>query len=65
MLNILRTFKLKVSQAALYELAVVSIGIIIGSHWPEFFTQYRTTLFVIFILAGGYVFHVWWKQVKS
>lgn len=50
-------------QAILYEIAILSLGIIIGSHWPEFFTGVlKITLWVVFIIAGGYMILLWTDQ---
>lgn len=63
----LSSLKLKLNwkQAALYELALFSLGLFIGSNWPEFFTKFsKTVLIVIFILAGGYIALLWLTQNK-
>ena len=50
-------------QAALYEMAMLSLGILIGSIWPEIFTgTVRIALLAIFTLAGGYTFIIWMSQ---
>lgn len=50
-------------QAALYEMAMLSLGILIGSVWPEIFTGLvKITLLAIFALAGGYTLLVWMDQ---
>lgn len=55
--------KLDWKQAALYELALFSLGLFIGSTWPEFFTKFsKTILLIIFTLAGGYIVLLWLTQ---
>ncbi|MGM0628960.1 MAG: hypothetical protein ACQESA_00870 [Patescibacteria group bacterium] len=50
-------------QALLYEIAILSLGIIVGSHWPEIFTgMVKVTLWTIFVLAGGYMVLLWTDQ---
>lgn len=50
-------------QAVLYEAAILSLGIIIGSQWSEFFTGLlKVALWTIFITAGGYIVMLWIDQ---
>ncbi len=58
--------KLDWKQAALYELALFSLGLFIGSTWPEFFSNSsKTVLIIIFILAGGYIGILWLTQNEN
>ncbi|MGM0482291.1 MAG: hypothetical protein ACQEP6_00285 [Patescibacteria group bacterium] len=53
-------------QALLYEAAIISLGIIIGSQWPEIFTgMVKVTLWVIFVTAGGYMILLWTEQNRD
>ncbi len=53
-------------QAMLYEMAIISLGIFIGSTWPEIFTgMIKWVLLIIFITAGGYVLLLWINQNKE
>ncbi len=49
-------------QAALYELSVISIGIIIGAYWSEFWANYTNILWFTFAIPGIYVLYVYFKQ---
>jgi hypothetical protein len=47
-----------------YLLALLSLGIIIGSTWPELFRGWIPFLFLLFLISGGYVTYVWLKQER-
>ncbi|MFP4022450.1 MAG: hypothetical protein ACLFNR_00390 [Candidatus Paceibacterota bacterium] len=67
-MKIFNSLKLKIDwkQAMLYEMALLSIGIVIGSTWPSLFTgMVKITLLVIFAMAGGYVLLLWVQQNKK
>ncbi len=55
-------FTFKWWQAALYEISVVSAGILVGSHWPEFWLNWTNILWVTFAVPGVYIFYVYFKQ---
>jgi len=61
-MNIFKDFTLKWWQAGIFKIALLSLGIIIGSTWPELFKGWTSLLFLIFLISGGYVGYVWWKQ---
>jgi len=63
MLSILNTFKLKWWQAAIYEIALICLGIIIGMYWPVLLSEYETALWGAFLLGAVYIFYVWYKQL--
>ncbi len=67
-MNTFSSIKLKINwkQAMLYEMAIISLGIFIGSTWPNIFTgMIRWVLLLIFIIAGGYVSILWINQNKD
>jgi len=41
---------------------LLSLGVIIGSMWPELFKGWTPFLFLLFLASAGYVTYVWWKQ---
>jgi hypothetical protein len=61
-MNIFKDFTLKWWQAGIFKLVQLSLGIIIGSTWSELFKGWTPLLFLIFLISGGYVGYVWWKQ---
>ena len=52
-------------QAAVYELAVLALGIMIGTHWPEIFNRHFLLLGLIFIATGSYIIGLWLNQNRS
>ncbi len=58
----LHNFTFKWWQAALYEVCVVSIGIIIGSYWSEFWLNWTNILWFTFAIPGIYVLYIYFKQ---
>ena len=61
-MNIFKDFTLKWWQAGIFKIVQLSLGIIIGSTWPELFKGWIPLLFLAFLVSGGYVGYVWWKQ---
>jgi hypothetical protein len=61
-MNIFKDFTLKWWQAGIFKLVQLSLGIVIGSTWPELFKGWTPFLFLLFLISGGYVSYVWWKQ---
>ncbi len=53
-------------QALLYELSLFSLGIIIGSLWPNIFTgAVLWAIIAVFLIAGGYITALWIRQNKD
>ncbi len=53
-------------QALLYESALMSLGLLIGSTWPEYFAGFvKWVLLAIFFIAGGYILLLWLAQNKD
>lgn len=53
-------------QAMLYEAALISLGLFIGSSWPELFTgAIKWFLLLVFVTAGGYISLLWLVQNKD
>jgi len=61
-MNIFKSFTLKWWQGTLFKWSMVSLGILIGVTWPDFFHAWRTVLLGLFILPTIYISWVWWKQ---
>lgn len=49
-------------QVGLLKLALLSIGVAIGSYWPGVFVEYAMSLLVIGGALGFYLGYVWIKQ---
>lgn len=61
-MNIFKDFTLKWWEAGIFKIALLSLGIVIGSAWPEFFKGWIPFLIILFLISGGYVTYVWLKQ---
>ena len=61
-MNIFKDFTLKWQQVGIFKIAMLSLGIAIGSMWPELFKGWIPLLLLLFLISGGYVAYVWWKQ---
>ena len=61
-MNIFKDFTFKWWQAGIFKIALLSLGITIGSIWPELFKGWTPFLFLLFLVSGGYVTYVWLKQ---
>ena len=62
--KIFKTFKLTWWQAALYESAMISLGIVIGSAWPGL-KSWDIFFWTLFLAFGGYVIYTWFRQVSK
>lgn len=62
--KLFKTFKLTWRQAALYESAMISLGIVLGTTWPGL-ARLNLLFWTIFLAFSAYVVHVWWKQVAT
>ena len=49
-------------QVAVFKLALLSVGAIIGSYWYSFFGSNLTTLTVIAVIAGVYIWYISLEQ---
>jgi hypothetical protein len=50
-------------QLSLFKLAMVSLGLVVGSTWPEVFAGWRDLLLVLFVAPAFYVSYLWLKQL--
>jgi len=56
-------FKIKWWQLMIYETTLLSLGILIGARWSDFFSNYIYLFLLIFALTGGYVVYMLAEQV--
>lgn len=61
-MNILKSFSMKWWQTGAFKLAMISLGLAIGLTWPELFLSLRLLFWALFVVLGGYIFWIWWKQ---
>ncbi len=59
------SFRVKWWQLFFYEIAVLSLGIVIGAHWHGFFENILYPLLLVFLFAGGYVLYALTKQIED
>ena len=62
MLNLFKNFTLKWYQIALYETALISLGIIAGLNWGETLKNYQMVLWLIFLGPISYIIYIYLKQ---
>lgn len=61
-MNIFKSFTLKWWQTGLFKVSLISLGIILGVYWQEFFLQWVVIVTLIFVLPALYLANVWWRQ---
>jgi len=64
MFRILHKLELQPWQAAIYEAAMVSLGILIGARFSHIFERWVVIFLLIFLAGGSYIFYIWYRQVK-
>ncbi len=61
-MNIFKNFTLKWWQAGIFKIAPLSLGLAVGSTWPELFKGWTPFLILLLLVSGGYIACVWWRQ---
>ncbi len=61
-MNIFKSFTLKWWQTGLFKWSLISLGLLVGSAWPDIFIHWRAVLWVLFVAPSIYLTCVWWKQ---
>jgi len=61
-MNVFKSFTLTWWQASLFKLSVLSFGLILGSVYYTFFSQWTLFLAVVFVVTTVSIIAVWWKQ---
>ncbi len=49
-------------QVGLFKLSLLSLGVVMGSTWPELFMGWRDVLVVLFMVPAFYLTYVWFRQ---
>lgn len=62
-MNPFKSFTLTWWQGGLLKVSMVSLGLAVGSTWPEIFTGWRNLLLVLCVVPAFYVSYVWLKQI--
>lgn len=50
-----RKYTYNVWQISIFKIALLSIGVAIGAHWPSVFAPYVNTLLILGIVLGMYI----------
>lgn len=61
-MNLFQSGTLTWWQVGILEISLLSLGIAIGSTWPELFSNYAYLLVSIAIALGLYLIPVWFKS---
>ncbi len=61
-MNLFKSFTLKWWQAGLLKVSLISLGIILGVYFQEFFLQWIVLVTIAFVVPAIYIASVWWKQ---
>lgn len=62
-MNLFKNYTFSWKQIGVFKLALLSIGISIGSYWYEFFSTYITFVIVVAVVATAYIMYVSIKQL--
>lgn len=62
-MKLFRSFTFAWWHLSLLKLSLLSLGMIVGSTWPEVFAGWRDLLMVLFVAPAFYVSYVWLKQL--
>lgn len=60
--DLFKSFTLSWWQGSIFKLALLSLGLVIGSTWPDLFAPLRVMLLPLFVVGAGYITIVWWRQ---
>ncbi len=60
-----KKLKFKLWQLMIYEISILSLGIVIGVYWFNYFKLLIPILLSIFIIFGFYIIKVSWQQIKE
>ncbi len=61
-MNLFKNYTFTWKQIGIFKLALLSIGVIIGSVWYQFFSANMAMVVIVAIVSTGYVMYVSLKQ---
>jgi hypothetical protein len=61
-MNVFKTFKLLWWQTGLFKLCLLSIGILFGLYFRDFFLNLIPALLILAVASGVYIAYIWYKQ---
>jgi hypothetical protein len=50
-------------QVGLLKVSLLSLGVVVGSTWPELFVGWRDLLLLLFVVPAFYVTYLWFRQL--
>lgn len=63
-MNFLRDYKYTWWQIGIFKITMLTLGILIGSNWPEVFQGYWAALLAIWVVTLIYINYISFKQIK-
>lgn len=54
-MKLLKSYAYTWQQIGIFKLALLAVGVAIGTHWHEFFANYMTEVLVVAIAASVYI----------
>lgn len=61
-MNIFRSYTYTWWQIGIFKLALLSIGVVIGTYWQEFWSAHLLTLFAFSVISTAYVMYASFRQ---
>lgn len=61
-MNLFKKYTFSWKQIGVFKVSLISIGVIIGTYWHEFFRANMTIVVITAILTTGYILYVSLKQ---
>jgi hypothetical protein len=61
-MNIFRAYTYSWWQISIFKIALLSIGVAIGTYWQEFWSAHLPTLFIVAAVSTAYIMYVSFRQ---
>lgn len=61
-MNIFKDYKYTWWQMAIFKVALLSAGVLIGSYWSEFFSDFWMVFVALWLVSAGYVMYISFKK---
>ena len=61
-MTFLKDFTFAWWQLSILKLAMLALGLAVGSTWPRVFAAWRDLLVVLFVVPAFYMSYIWLKQ---
>jgi hypothetical protein len=62
-MTVFKSFTFAWWQLGVLKLALLSLGVVVGSTWPEVFVGWRDLLVVLFVVPAFYITYLWFRQL--